>query len=332
MKPKMIFSFLLFLLVTTCVSPLAVLSKGDKALQTDPVSKLATPVSKSATSVNYIPLVMLNPGFISTPTPTSTPTPIPTSTSIPPGSGGSIADHTVLSMFSSIPEDDVKAASALKTLFIHASTGDHIQSMGLNCLQGTLDDPGQTPPECNTYSPYYYDRSNWNWPLWDPPTDGAFRKTDQFVSWVNAQQQNYQVLGMKLCYEDEYDHDYFDYYREKMELLESTYPEKTFIWTTQALWATSLLGGSTGVDIQNFNQQLRAYARANNKFLYDIADIESHDLNGNFCQVSGIEGLCEVYFTGYGGGGGGHPNYAGSIRLAKGFWWLMARISGWNGN
>jgi hypothetical protein len=75
--------------------------------------------------------------------------------------------------------------------------------------------------------------------------------------------------------------------------------------------------------MSDFNQQLRAYAKTNNKPLYDIAAIES---DGGSCMVEGYEGMCLKYND----GGGGHPNKDGSIRLAKGFWWLMARLSGWN--
>jgi hypothetical protein len=140
---------------------------------------------------------------------------------------------------------------------------------------------------------------------------------------------------MKFCYVDGWNQD-FNYYREKMELLEHTYPQKTFIWTTSALWSEGLLD-SGGVNpmsyegVQTFNQQLRAYARANNKILYDLADIESHDPDGDLCQSNGIEALCPEYYSGFAGDIGGHPDYTGSIRMAKGFWWLMARVSGWDG-
>jgi hypothetical protein len=143
---------------------------------------------------------------------------------------------------------------------------------------------------------------------------------------------------MKYCYVDGWNQSEnvaFDnnhgYYISKMEALEKQYPGKVFIYATSALWAhpESSCGGlfDSCQQIAEFNQQVRAYARAHNKLLYDIADIESHDRNGNPCTVGGYEGLCADWFE----GGGGHPNTAGAIRLAKGFWWLMARMSGWSG-
>jgi hypothetical protein len=228
------------------------------------------------------------------------------------------------------------AAAAIKTLYMHQSTGNNIKALGLDCLAGVNWDSNYYPQECTSFAQIPnnpYDYSNWNWPEWSQPTADAIAKTDQWVSVANAQQQNYQVLGMKFCYVDGWNQD-FDYYRQKMEALERTYPHKKFIWATSALWEESAVGQNLGSaeNIQLFNQQLRAYAIANNKLLYDLADIESHDPNGNPCQSHGYEALCTEYTDGQGGGGGGHPDVDGSIRLAKGFWWLMARFSGWNGD
>lgn len=249
--------------------------------------------------------------------------------------GAIIADHTAIGRFASIPSSSLTAAAAIKTLFMHQSTGNNIEFLGLECLAGLRGDESNYPQECITYAQNVYvpyDNRKWNWKLWDEPMADAIAKTDQWFSVANAQQSNYQVLGMKFCYVDGWNQD-FEYYRQQMESLERTYPQKKFIWTTSALWAKSELdSGAAPIasceNIQDFNQQLRTYARANNKILYDLAAIESHDLNGNLCQSNGCEALCNGYYS----DGGGHPSNEGSIRLAKGFWWLMARISGWNGN
>jgi hypothetical protein len=253
----------------------------------------------------------------------------------PPSSNGIIADHTSIDYFRSIPSSALASAAALKTLFMHQSTGGYIEYLGLQCLEGLQNDPSVFPQECITYArtPYVpYDYRNWNWKLWDEPMADAIAKTDQWVSVVQAQQANYQVLGMKFCYVDGWNQD-FTYYRDHMLALERTYPGKIFIWSTSALWndpgsACQDNGFNSCSNIAEFNQQVRDFAKANHKPLYDVADIESHDPNGNLCLTDGYEGLCGVYYS----DGGGHPNTTGSIRLAKGFWYLMAKISGWNGN
>ena len=248
-----------------------------------------------------------------------------------------IADHTTIDRFSSIPGNALNAASAITALFMHQSTGNNIKTLGLECLSGVNADPSYFPAECTIYASNPpstpYDNHNWAWRLWNTPMADAIEKTDQWVSIANSQQQNYQVLGMKFYYVDGWNQD-FNYYRQKMEQLELAYPQKKFIWSTSALWAQSAVADNliSAEEIQAFNQALRAYAIANHKILYDIADIESHDPNGNACRSNGYEALCDVYTDGQGGGGGGHPDVDGSIRLAKGFWWLMAGISGWNGN
>jgi hypothetical protein len=257
----------------------------------------------------------------------------------PAQTGAIIADHTVISKFSSIPSTALSAAATKKTLFMHQSTGGNVDYLGLQCLAGLQNDDSVFPQECITYSQNAYipyDNRNWNWKLWDQPTADAIAKVDEWVSVVSAQQSNYQVLGMKFCYVDGWNQD-FAYYRDHMLDLETRYPTKIFIWTTSVLWnepgsSCQDNGFNSCQNISEFNQQVRAYAIANHKPLYDMADIESHDPSGSLCLTSGYEGLCDAYYNGYGGGGGGHPDVDGSIRLAKGFWWLMARLSGWNGN
>jgi lysophospholipase L1-like esterase len=78
---------------------------------------------------------------------------------------------------------------------------------------------------------------------------------------------------------------------------------------------------------ENFNQQLRAYAQANGKILFDIADIGSHRPDGTPCFDifdNGFEALCGDYTQ-----DGGHLNGLGSQRMAKAVWVLMARLAGW---
>lgn len=254
---------------------------------------------------------------------------------------GVIADHSVINSFMLIPKSAIDQAASRKTLFMHQSTGGIIDDSGMGCLAGLHNDPANYPQECVTYAMNrssntwpWYDKKNLNWEMWPTPEADAIAKTDQFVDVVHSLAANYEVIGMKYCYVDGWnqsDNVSQNYYINKMLQLESQYPNKVFIWATSALWNEP--GGACGglfdscQGISEFNQQVRAYAVTHNKPLYDIADIESHDKNGNPCTVSGYEGLCSDWYD----SGGGHPNTEGAIRLAKGFWWLMARIGGWKG-
>ena len=261
------------------------------------------------------------------------------------GQASIVADHSVVAQFGQIPKSAIDAAAAKITLFMHQSTGGLIDDSGLGCLAGLHGDPANYLQECITYANNrttggwpWYDKSKWAWDFWLSPQADAIAKTDQFVDVVHARAGNYQVIGMKFCYVDGWNqgdnvayNNNHGYYITKMEALEQQYPGKVFIYATSALWAEP--GGACGglfdscQQMAEFNQQVRAYARAHNKPLYDIADIESHDRNGNPCTVSGYEGMCADWYD----SGGGHPNVEGAIQLAKGFWWLMARMGGWTG-
>jgi len=241
---------------------------------------------------------------------------------------GFIADNRVIAEFSSIPPSAVDAAKARRVLFYHQSTGGYIFDSGLQCLAGMRGGWDGYPAECATYAqnPGYYGLDHWNWPQWPEAMADAPAKMDQFVNLVATDQQDYDIIGMKFCYVDGWNQD-FEQYRTKMEALESRYPNKIFIWTTSALWADPGDACNSGFNscknISDFNMQVRTYALAHNKPVYDIAAIES---DGGECQVAGYEGMCMEYYD----SGGGHPTIAGSIRLAKGFWLLIAKLSGWN--
>jgi uncharacterized repeat protein (TIGR01451 family) len=103
----------------------------------------------------------------------------------------------------------------------------------------------------------------------------------------------------------------------------------------------------TGVDgrLNQRNEQIRAYCRANNKVLFDFADIESYDPDGAYFLDRGASDDCS-----YVGGNwadewcaanAGDPlcascSCAHSRALncnlkARAFWWMLARIAGWDG-
>ncbi len=96
---------------------------------------------------------------------------------------------------------------------------------------------------------------------------------------------------------------------------------------------------------------MRQYAIDNDKVLFDVADILSHDPDGNPCYDNrdgvpydngntsenhpddgqNIPAICPHYTTEADGGHLGSVS-AGKIRVAKAYWVLMARLAGWDGN
>jgi hypothetical protein len=243
----------------------------------------------------------------------------------PPSGDAIIADHTVIDLFNLIPDGPVQAASGFRVLQMHQSTGNRISRHGLECLQGT-----NRSDVCNTYPDYKYDRRNWTWEIWDTPTSDAANKLAQFVDEVNSRNAAFDVFGMKFCFLDTR-HQSFEAYRDAMLQLEATYPDKRFLWWTQAirpLWPSNVAEDCE--IIQNFNNQVREYALENGKPLLDMADIESHDANGNACYT-GCESTCGEWGA-EGLDTNGHLNFDGALRIAKAYWWLMARVAGWDGH
>jgi len=337
MNNRNILSLITILITTACIPQLVAKSSG---VGPSPV----TPLSSTEDYWSYLPIVCNSNRSSPTPEPTSLPptpssttdptslpptpspttdptsqppTPSPTVESTPPIGQSIVANHFVVDQFDQIPDSAIQAAASKTVLFKHASTGGYISIWGLDCLQGTTYG-------C-TYPDYKYDRQSWNWEMWDPWETSFHGKISQFESVVTTQNNNYDVLGMKFCYIDTWMTDWTDY-RDMMLQLEDNYPAKTFLWTTMALLPELDIDDQCETR-EEFNTNIREYTQANNKPLYDIADIESHDSSGNGCfLVNGCESMCPEYVEDL-----GHPNQTGSIRLAKGFWWLMARIAGWNG-
>jgi len=120
-------------------------------------------------------------------------------------------------------------------------------------------------------------------------------------------------------------------YLTQMNQLELDYPDVTFVYMTG-----HLNGGSGPPDGNTFlrNEQIRQYCLQNNKILFDFADIESWDPEGNdhrddddachwctnWCNTHSCSS-CESC---------AHSHCFNCYQKGKAFWWMMARIAGWN--
>jgi hypothetical protein len=228
---------------------------------------------------------------------------------------GIVGDHNCVDL-AAIPESCIRQASSLRVLVRHASVGQGID-WGLACLAGAHP----TNPACSGFPAGKYDRGRWVFEL----RAGNWRaKVDDLVQQAAARANDFDVLTMKFCYLDALGtgHPDWEYYRSRMEQLETAHPGKTSVWWTIPLTRD----GQSGTDV--FNALVRSYCVAKGKVLFDIADIECHEPNGvKLLNAHGNEIISAKYTKEI---HAGHLNPDGRVRVASAWWHLMARIAGWD--
>ncbi len=216
------------------------------------------------------------------------------------------ADHTTLDI-DGFSKEELDAARALRITTDVASVGMNVNE-GLDALADT-------------------NKSRYAIPNWDFRYRGNGDDPDEETRWlwklntfkerVDAEIDNYDIFAVKFCWVDSW---YLDWetYRDTMLKLESTYPDKTFVWWTNPLWGTA-----SGNDVRAaYNALVRDYCDKNDKPLFDIAAISSHDPDGNLIEIDGYEALYSGYTP-----DDGHFNDLGKQYLARGFWSLMVQLA-----
>lgn len=297
--------------------------------------------------------------------------------------GPLIVDHTAVQQFSQIPDYWLNEAKKLTIHYGHTSHGSQILS-GLVFLQrvdGTkytmnIQDEGNaqaSPTEPLAPServPVEVAAGGENtlrisregtWPIgywWD----GGLAGTQQLLGhegglfnlsgWSWCGQVSYCDSYLN-CDDDQYIYDYLN----TMESLEESFPDMTFFYMTG-----HIVGPHPATTRRN--NIIRDYSASHEKILFDFADIESWDLDGNYHpeatdQCEWCETWCEnpahadglecqhqellplnsdEYYNGAGCGNMtscesmcAHSHGINCVVKGKAFWWMMARIAGWDG-
>ena len=273
--------------------------------------------------------------------PTPTAPPAPTATPIPPtppASGAIIIDHDDVTRFNQIPEAYINSAKNLSVYIKNASVGSNL-SFGLDCLAGNANSlvNGRRKWACDVDTPLAervvnsrYDRSRWSFNFFS--SSGWDGKTNEFLSTVNAMPAHqYNYVGYKFCYLEIMSGSSID------DLYFSRNPNDAFpgINNIEALesrqnlifWTSALARSAGTTEATSYNRQMREYAAANGKVLFDLADILSHHPNGSSCvNTNGEANICDEYTN---ESQGGHLNSYGALKVAQAYWVLMARLAGW---
>ncbi len=224
-----------------------------------------------------------------------------------------VADHQAVTAVDSIPIAYVDSVSNNYHIFyVHTSHGSQI----MTGLAEIYAENGSYDP------PYFYeygDDLGLNGDTsWAPPTRAYLNAHTEcnlaMFSWCGGVSDNTEA-GINI-------------YLAKMEELEADYPGVIFIYMTGHLDGT----GPSG-NLYLRNNQIRNYCLANDKVLFDFADIESWDPGGNYYPLetdacNWCYDWCAVHTCP--SCGCAHSHCFNCYLKGKAWWWMMARLSGWN--
>jgi len=281
------------------------------------------------------------------PTPTLSPT-------LPPVSGnGIVVDHTSIALFDQIPIEYINAAREIPMMFSDRSVGQNMND-ALDCLASPswslspsrcrkdYADANQILVKTYTATDFVngnvpdlilfpggsaYNRSNWTYAdcqgTWDVMTDLFINSVaPAFLSTKNVLSCQFSYLNVS---EGSTIMEYFNTDLLDLESFIAQHPDKNFVF-----WTTSLARTIGTRESTEFNAAMRQYAISNDKIFMDMADIISHDRNGNECldSTGRYPVICRDYTSELNGGHLGSVS-GGQIQMGKAFWVLMAQIAGW---
>lgn len=273
--------------------------------------------------------------------------------------GQIIADHTVVDKYDDIPQYYI---DRVKEMWLSVPGESHSQAYRTGLLLLEQLNPKYAVSVVESGTPQAYTTSNlrasratWGsyregqtgWVYfygeqdWFTSAD-AISRTKAGITYCNTHSFNIAAIGFGWCYDPDVNYtninsyliatqEYIDY------CTASGYATKVF-FTTGPIDGDSYTnrgnGGAYGYNIWLRMKAIRDYvALDETRILFDYADILAHDDDGTYWTLPYGGNSYEVISPiNLGDGRTGHIGSAGSVRLAKAMWWMLARIAGWDGN
>ncbi len=224
-----------------------------------------------------------------------------------------IADHLSTGEFELIPEDVINSiTNDYHIYYVHTSHGSQIMT-GINLLEDEI--PVYTPP-------YFYERSD------DLGHNGDTSWVAHTRQYLDANPGCNMAMFSWCGGVSDNTPEGIDIYLNKMNELEGQYPDVIFIYMTG-----HLDGSGPDGNLYQRNNQIRDYCAVNEKVLFDFADIESYDPDGNYYPYeSDACGWCYDWCETHDcpSCGCAHSQCFNCYQKGKAWWWMMASVSGWS--
>jgi len=262
----------------------------------------------------------------------------------PTPDSGWIFDHTH-SDLSRVPQQWITTAKQnLRIAYGHTSHGSQIVT-GMEALQRVLG------------APYGFDL-HWGYHGGAFFNDGGFEGADDLGSpdrraWSSATRRLFQrnggcdrnVVMWSWCGQVDGTQAEIQSYLDQMATLERDFPDTRFVYMTG-----HLDGSGENGNVHRRNEQIRAFCRNNGKVLFDFADIESWDPDGDtyYLPLHADDGCnydggnwADEWLSAHPGSelatlaracdDCAHSETLNCVLKGRVFWWMAARLAGWEG-